>query len=48
MLQTFIAHAGQVTHIVQRHFQEDMVFCQTVDGQFCETCVIQVVKYIEQ
>ena len=48
MFQPFIAHKGNITPIVQRHFKDEMVFCQTSDGLFGQSVLMEVFKIMKR
>ena len=48
LFKPFIAHKGNIPDRVQKHFKEDMIFCQTFDGHLSQSVLIEVFKCIQR
>ena len=48
VMRPFIVHKGNIQAVVQRHFKEEMIFCQTDDGKFNQLALIEVMDSLQR
>ena len=48
ILKPFVAHKGQIPKAVQEYFAPKFGFLCTEDGEFDQTCLMEIGNYIER